>query len=316
MARPCRFGIQLSTLPADGWVERVRSIESLGYSTLFLPDHFGPQLDPTVAMTAVAAVTETLNVGSLVYGIDYRHPVVYAKQAATLHLLSGGRHEFGLGAGWMQSDYDEAGIGFDEPGVRVSRLAEALTLIRSMWTEERTTFEGEHFRVTDIASAARLPAGKRPRIVVGGGGRRLLSVAAAQADIVGINPALPHGRVVAETPSDLTPDRVAEKVGWVRDAARAAGRDPDDIELSSLSFMVSITDQGATVRDGIAQGLGMSGGEVECCPLFIVGTAEEIRDQLVRRRELFGISYVVISTEDPALIEAFAEIAVRPLTGT
>lgn len=315
MARPFRFGVQMGTLPTEGWEERARRIESLGYSTLFFPDHFTPQLDPVVAMTAAASVTERLNVGALVFGVDYRHPVVYAKLAASLHLLSGGRHEFGLGAGWMQTDYDEAGIAYDAPGIRIDRLGEALEIIHSMWTQDRTSFEGDHYRVENIARAAGTSDGSRPKTIVGGGGRRLLSVAARWADIVGVNPALPRGRVEPDTPADLTPERVREKLSWIREAAEAAGRDPDEIELSSLSFMVAITDQGATIREGIGQGLGMTEEEVAGCPLFLVGTGDEIQDQLVARREQLGISYVVISTEDIGVAEQFAEAVVKPLSG-
>ena len=116
MPKPFRFAVQISTLPADGWIERVRAYERLGYSTVFCPDHFGPQWDPTALLAAAAAVTTRLRVGSLVYDVDYRHPVIHAKGAATIQLLSGGRHEFGIGAGWMQTDYDEAGMTYDSPG--------------------------------------------------------------------------------------------------------------------------------------------------------------------------------------------------------
>ncbi|MDX1385290.1 MAG: LLM class flavin-dependent oxidoreductase, partial [Thermoanaerobaculia bacterium] len=173
MTHPFRFGVQLSTLPHETWRDDVRRIEALGYSSVFFPDHFSSQWDPTAGLAAIAAATETLRVGSLVYDVDYRHPVVFAKAAATIHLVSGGRHEFGIGAGWMETDYREAGIAYDRPGVRISRLEEALQIIESMWANERTSFEGEHYTVEEIAQAAPLPAGERPKILIGGGGRRL-----------------------------------------------------------------------------------------------------------------------------------------------
>ena len=128
MARPFRFGVQVSSLPPQEWILRVRRIEELGFSSLFFPDHFGTQWEPTAGIAAAAAVSERLQVGSLVYDVDYRHPVVLAKTAATIHLISGGRHEFGIGAGWMESEYREAGIGFDRPGVRIERLEEAVAM--------------------------------------------------------------------------------------------------------------------------------------------------------------------------------------------
>jgi probable F420-dependent oxidoreductase len=198
MPHPFRFGVQLSALPADSWAARLQRIEALGYSSVFWPDHFSPQWEPVAALAAAAAVTRSLRIGSLVYGVDYRHPVVLAKAAATIHLLSGGRHEFGLGAGWMETDYREAGMPYDRPGVRIERLDEALQVIRSMWENERTSFDGKHYQLRGMARAAELPAGSRPRILIGGGGRKLLSLAGRHADIVGINPTIVAGRVLPE----------------------------------------------------------------------------------------------------------------------
>jgi len=212
-AHPFRFGVQLSNLPASTWREQVRAIESLGYATLFVPDHFSPSLwDPTTMLGGVAAITETLKVGTLVYGIDYRHPVIYARQSATLQLMSNGRHEFGLGAGWMVEDYEWAGLEYERPSVRIKRLDEALTIIRSMWSNETTTFSGEHYQVTDVP--LNLEVDSPPQILIGGGGRKLLTVAGKHADIVGINPMLPEGRVTPDGPgpgADGRKDRVAAR---------------------------------------------------------------------------------------------------------
>ncbi|MEE8580479.1 MAG: TIGR03621 family F420-dependent LLM class oxidoreductase [Myxococcota bacterium] len=313
MPRPFRFGVQLSSLPAEGWVERVRRIEALDYSTLFWPDHFGSQWDPIAALAAVAAVTERLHVGSLVFDVDYRHPVIYAKASATLHLLSGGRHEFGLGAGWMESDYRQAGLDYDRPGVRIARLDEALQIIRAMWTQETSSFEGQHYQIKDVPRAAELPAGAAPKILIGGGGRRLLGVAGRHADIVGINPTMHEGRVTSRTAADLVPEKVREKVEWVREAARAAGRNPDQIELNSLVFVVAITDDPKPLRESLAKSSGMSVEEVADCPLFLTGSAAEIQDRLCQRREQTGISYVVIQGAQPELLEEFAAGVAAPL---
>jgi probable F420-dependent oxidoreductase len=315
MPRPFRFGVQLSDLPAAGWADRIRRIEELGYSSVFWPDHFGPQWEPTAALAAAAAVTERLHVGSLVYDVDYRHPVVLAKAAATIHLLSGGRHEFGLGAGWMESDYREAGMPFDRPGLRIERLEEALQLIRAMWREEHSSFEGKHYRTRNIAQAAKLDPGSEPRILVGGGGPRVLGVAGRHADIVGINPKVDQGRVTPETAADAAPSRVREKVRWIREAADKVGRNPDEIELNSLAFLVAIHDDPTGLRAGLAKNTGMSVDEVAACPLFLTGPPSEIRDGLEQRREDFGISYVVIQGHDPEVLERFAEEIVGPLAG-
>jgi len=315
MPKPFRFGVQCSSLPADGWVERVRRIEALGYSTLFCPDHFGPQWDPTAMLAAAAAVTTRLRVGTLVYGIDYRHPVIYAKQAATLHLLSGGRHEFGIGAGWMETDYQQAGMSYDRPGLRIERLAEALGIITGMWKGDGFSYSGRHFRVREIPRAAELPEGSRPTVLIGGGGRRMLTLAGRYGDIVGINPTLVEGKVTAQTPADLAPERVREKVEWVRDAARAAGRDADAIELNSLVFVVAITDRPQGIREALAKNSGMTVEQVADCPLFLTGSASEIRERLEKRREQTGISYVAIQGRDMEIVERFAAEVAGPLAG-
>ena len=314
MARPFRFGVQLASLPPDDWEDRVRRIEALGYSSVFCPDHFGPQWDPVALLSAAAAVTTRLRVGSLVYDVDYRHPVILAKASATLHLLSRGRHEFGIGAGWMQSDYEEAGLSYDRPGIRIERLEEAIQIIRSMWTQEKTSFAGGHYRIREIAQAAELPAaGGVPKILIGGGGQRVLTLAGRHADIVGINPSLPEGRITNRTAQDLAPDRVAQKIEWIRAGAERAVRDFSEIELNTLVFVVAIDDDPMGIREALAANTGMTTEEVADCPLFLTGSPSEICDRLAKRREETGISYVVIQGREPAQVEEFAEKIVTPL---
>ena len=315
MTHPFRFGVQFNKLPAEGWQDVVRRIERWGYSTIFFPDHFGTQWEPVGALAAIAAASERIHVGSLVYDVDYRHPVVLAKAAATIHLLSGGRHEFGIGAGWMETDYREAGMPYDSPGVRIERLGEALEIIRSMWTQERTSFTGKHYRITNVAQAAELPAGERPRILIGGGGPRLLRLAGRYADIVGINPTLIEGKVTPDTPADLAPERVREKTGWVREAAAKAGRDPSAIEFNSLSFVLAVSDDPKPLREALAKNTGMTVEQIADCPLFLTGSASELRDRLQRRREQTGISYVVVQGGKLDALETFAEAVVGPLAG-
>jgi len=317
MTFPFRFGVQVSGLPASGWQDYVRKVEALGYSTLFVPDHFGTQWDPTAFCAGVAAVTERLNVGTLVYDVDYRHPVIHAKSAATIQLLSGGRHEFGLGAGWMRTDYDEAGMPYDRPGIRIQRLEEALEICRAMWTRDETSFEGRHYRVQEIARAVEAPDDfVPPKVLVGGGGPKVLGVAARHADIVGINPSLPEGRITRDSAADLRPEKTREKVGWVREAAEAAGRDPAAIELTTLVFVVAITDDPKPIREGLAANSGMSIDEVADNPIFLTGPASEIRERLEARREALGLSYVVIQGRTPELLEQFAAEIVEPLAGS
>jgi len=248
-----------------------------------------------------------------VYGIDYRHPVIYARQAATLQAMSGGRHEFGIGAGWMIDDYEWAGMQYDKPSVRIERLEEALTIIESMWSKKKTTFAGKHYRVNEAPMKIEMPT--RPQILIGGGGAKLLAVAGRHADIVGINPKIPEGRITAATALEITPESIRQKIGWVRSAAEAAGRDPDAIELNALVFMTAMTDDPNPVREMVGASTGMTPAEVAACPLFLIGSASEIRDSLERRREETGVSYLVIQGQERAQVERFAQEIVAPLAG-
>lgn len=315
MPHPFRFGVQIHGLPVDSWQDDVRQLEAMGYDSVFFPDHFGDQWDPTTSLAAIAGATEKLNVGSLVYDVDYRHPVVFAKAAATLQVMSAGRHIFGIGAGWMETDYVEAGMPYDRPGIRVSRLEEALQIITSMWENEKTTFEGEHYCVKEIARATDLQGQPRPPILIGGGGPRVLRLAGRYADIVGINPKLVEGKVTKDTPGDSAPERILEKIGWVREGAEAAGRNPDDIEFNSLSFVTAIMDDPSGLRAGLAQNSGMTVEQVADCPLFLTGSAQEIRERLEKRREETGISFLVIQGGDKVVLENFAKEIVGPLAG-
>jgi len=303
-------------LPPSSWVEELREIETLGYSSVYFPDHFGTQWDPLTGAMAVAAVTTRLRVGTLVCDVDYRHPVVLAKSAATIQLASGGRLELGVGAGWMQSDYDQAGMAYDSPGVRIERLEEALQILEHMWKDEETTFHGKHYRITKIGKAIDPLPQPAPAIVVGGGRPKILAVAGRHANIVGINPSLHEGRITPETARDLTFERVQRKVDWVREAAEAAGRRFDELELSTLSFVVAIADDPGPIRDMIGQNTGMTHDEIADCPLFLTGSAGEIRETLLRRREKTGISHVVIQHRDLSATRQFAEAVIAPLAGT
>lgn len=314
MTHPFRFGVQLATLPPAGWRERVLRLEAFGYDSLFWPDHFGPQWEPVAALAAAAAITQRLKVGSLVYGIDYRHPIVLAKAAATIQQLSGGRHEFGIGAGWMESDYREAGLAYDRAGLRIERLEEAIEIIRGTWSRDKTSVAGRHYTVKD-AQAAVLPRPAPPRILIGGGGPKVLAVAGRHADIVGVNPKVAEGRVTAAAMQNATAERTLEKVRWVREAAAAAGRDPDALEWNALVFVAAVTDDPKPLREILAKNGGMTVEEVTGSLLYLTGSAREVRDQLEQRREKFGVSYVVIQGSDEKVLATFAEHVVAPLAG-
>jgi probable F420-dependent oxidoreductase len=302
---PFRFGLQTSSAadPA-AWRDRARQAEALGYSTLYVPDHFGDQWGPLVALTVAAEATTTLNVGALVFDNDYRHPVVLAKEIATLDLLSSGRVEFGLGAGWLRTDYEQAGIPYDEPSVRIDRLEEALEIYRQLWSGT-ATFTGDHYRV-DGAVGAPAPASKGgPKLVIGGGGRRVLSLAARHADIVGVNPSLRSGAVDAATAKSAVAELYDQRISWIREAAGARF---GELELQALTFIVAVGGDIGEVAKAIAPGFGITEDQAREVPIALVGSVEQICDQLIERRERWGLSYWVV--HDPEM-GAFAAVIDR-----
>ena len=176
MLRPFRFGVaSVETASGSAWTEFARRAEALGYATLLVPDHYLNPLTPVPALMAAAAVTTTLRVGCTVFANDFRHPALLAKEAATIDLLSGGRFEFGLGAGWLKDEYDQVGIPFDPPGVRVARMEEGLRVIKGLWGEEPVTFAGAYYTISGLEGTPKPVQRPHPPIYVGGGGKRLLS---------------------------------------------------------------------------------------------------------------------------------------------
>lgn len=308
--RPFRFGVQEHRAPnAKAWREKARLVESLGYSTLYIPDHFGDQLAPIAALMSAADATTKLRVGSLVYDNDYRHPVVLAKEAATLDLLSEGRLDFGLGAGWLASDYEQTGIPLDPPGIRIDRMAEALTIIKRFFAGGSVSFTGKHYTVKEVEAKPSPVQKPHPPIVLGGGGRRMLGLAAREADIVSINFNLSEGRINRDLVRTGLAEATDEKVGWIKEAA---GDRLSKIELSVTIFVVNVTDDRDAVAAAMASGLGSEPREVLEMPHFLIGTVEQIIEALKARRERYGISQVIVP-DDAA--ESLAPVVER-LTGT
>jgi probable F420-dependent oxidoreductase len=306
--RPFRFGVQCSRMPTvEQWRDLARRCEDSGYACLYIPDHFEDQFGPLVALTIAAEATTALRVGSLVFDNDYRHPVVLAKEIATLQLASSGRVEFGLGAGWMTTDYEESGIPLDAPGVRVERMVEGLAVMKGLWANERFSFTGRHYAVTEAHGLPR--PGSMPSIVIGGGSKRILSIAAREADVVGINVDLRFGHVGREVLEKIGPASWDERVRWVREAA---GDRWDEIDLQALTFVVNIGRPHADVAAEMAPLFGVSAEEAVDIPLVMVGTVEEICDQLLERRKRWGFNYIVVHEGE---MDAFAPVVER-LAGT
>ncbi len=295
MTTPFRFGIQAGG-PADarGWAELARKAEDLGVSTFTMADHLDDQLGPIAGLMAAAAATTTLRVGALVFCNDYRHPVVLAKEAATIDVLSGGRLELGIGAGWMTSDYEQSGIALDPAGTRIDRLEEALAVIGGLFADGPVTHHGRHYQVTDLEGTPKPVQQPGPPILIGGGGKRVLSLAARRADIVGINVNLAGGVIDASVGPDATLEATDEKIAWVREAA---GGRFDQIELQVRVHLATITDD----RDGLAAAmgpaLGLSPEAALASPHALAGTVDQVVEQLQERRDRWGISYIGLSAD-------------------
>jgi probable F420-dependent oxidoreductase len=274
-----------------------------------MADHFTDELAPVAALMAAADATTSLRVGTMVLGNDYRHPVVVAKEAATLDVLSGGRLELGIGAGWMTSDYAAAGIPFERAGARIDRLAEAIAVLKGLFAAEPFTFAGEHYRITGLDGQPKPVQRPHPPIVIGGGGERVLRLAAREADIIGINVNLAAGVIDERAFPNGTPEATDRKIGWIRDEA---GSRFDDIELQVRVHLALVTDDRETTIEALAPAFGLTHDQARTTPHALIGTVEQICDDLVERRERYGISTVGLSGDQ---LDAFAPVIAR-IAGT
>jgi probable F420-dependent oxidoreductase len=293
--RGFRFGVQVSKeTTAKGWAELARRTEAAGYEVLTMPDHFTDQLAPIPALMAAASATTTLRVGALVFDNDYKHPVVLAKELATIDLLSEGRLEIGLGAGWMISDYEEAGMPYDSPKVRIDRFIEGVAVIRGAMADGAFSFSGDHYTITNYNGQPK-PIQARPPLLIGGGGKRVLSYAAREADIIGINGTMTAGVVGPEALATMTAESVDEKVAIV---AAAGAHRLNDIEMNIRTFFVKVTNDRAATVEGISSMFGVSADMINASPFALIGSVEECIEQLLERRERWGFSYTIVGGEN------------------
>jgi probable F420-dependent oxidoreductase len=306
LLRAFRFGVQ-ATRTRDGasWAALARRAEALGYSTLTMPDHLGDQFAPVPALAAAAAATTTLRVGSLVLANDYRHPAVLAKEAATLDVLSGGRLELGLGAGWQRSEYDASGVTHDRAGVRLRRLVEAVAVIRGLMADGPFSFQGEHYRLTCLDGRPKPVQRPHPPFVMGGSKPRMLAIAGREADIVDINSSLGSDSPGPELVADMTPAGFHRKIGWV---AEGAGARFPEIELHLLVVFVTVTDDRRAAAAAGGREYGLDAPLVLELPIVLMGTVDQMVEVLQRRRDAFGFSYVSVLDE---AMERFAPVVER-----
>ncbi len=303
-----RFALQASKAASPAaWRTLARKAEDLGYSTLYVPDHLDDQWAPMVAATVAAEATTTLRVGTLVLDNDFRHPVVLAKEAATLDVVTGGRFEFGIGAGWMTTDYEQSGITMEKPSVRVARLAESLEIMRAMWRDGNATFTGDHYCVTGAAGTPVPTTPGGPPLVIGGGGRRILTLAGEYADIVSIVPSLTAGYVGPEVAAESVVEKYTDRVRWAREAA---GERAGELEFQCWTVAVRVVPNAEEVIASLASLFGLTPDQLRSAPLALIGTAKEITEILLTRREELGFSYVVVhEAEMDALAPVIAELA-------
>lgn len=289
---PIRFSIQLpGARDADAWKDKARRAEGEGFYAISVPDHLSPglpQLAPLVALTAAAMVTREIRLAITVLNNDFRHPVTLAKEIATLDLLSEGRVDLGLGAGWLEADYTLSGIrSWDPPGQRLARLEESIDLLRRLLGGDEVTFNGRYYQVAGFTSHPRPMQGAIP-LMIGGSGRRMLTLAARQADMISI--------VVNGPKADSSLDAFEERVGWIRDTVDPA-RDP----IIGVRVVVGALSAPGESRKDAAERIGAARGipadDLLSSPFALIGDRSEIKDRLVELNERYGVSYFTLSED-------------------
>jgi probable F420-dependent oxidoreductase len=316
MPRPFRFAVQsFSATSGQEWRERARRCEAHGYSALHLADHvLGPgpaiarsshpvqELAAVPAMMSAADATRTLKVGCRVFCIDYQHPAVLAKQAATIDLLSDGRLELGLGAGWLAAEYEALHIRLDSPGTRIARLEETIRAFRALFSGDEVRIAGSSVNLAGFAGAPKRPF---PPLMIGGGGRRVLSLAAREADIVSLNFNNQSGVIGPDGVKSSTAAATAEKIGWIKSAAGARFA---DLELEIGAYFTFVQPGAEKIAAGMGGAMGLSQEEMLRHPHGLFGSADAVCEELERRRETYGISYVTVGD---AAMDAFAPVVAR-----
>ena len=317
MSKPFRFGVQsFNADSAEDWAGQVRRAEELGYSTFHLADHIlgpGPALEKAnhpeqnlaaiPAMAYAAAVTRSINIGCRVFCVDYHLPVVLIKSAMTIDKLSGGRLEFGLGAGWITEEYQALAITKDEPRVRIDRLADVIEGVKAFCADGMADLTNDTIEWKDFSGVPKPLS--RPPIMIGGGSPRILRLAGREADIVSLNFNNRSGMIGPDGVGTSTEEETRKKIRWVQEGA---GDRFDDLEIEIGAYFTFVMDDPAPVLGQFAQMFGLSEDEMSRHPHALFGSADAICDELERRRELFGISYITVGKDN---MESFAPIVDR-----
>ena len=293
MTRAMRFATQSGGAPsAQEWLDRGKRIEALGYDTLAMPDHMiGGAWGPMPALAALAQVTTRLRLGTLVIDNDFRNPVVFAREVALLDVLSNGRFELGLGAGWLDRDYLGTGIPFHRGRVRVARMAEAVTLMKRLFTEEQVDFAGTYYSVTKAEVRPKTIQKPHPPLMIAGGGDEILAVAGREADIVAIVPPgiTGTGKLAVEA---VTLDKMKQQAALVREHA-----DGRDVELSMFLDCV-LTDERDKKMTELAEVAKVDRAMLSESAYRGIGTLDQIRAHIRMLRDTIGVTYFCLRGPD------------------
>jgi probable F420-dependent oxidoreductase len=300
--KPFRFlaeAVEASTIGELG--ERIRAAEAMGITTLVMPDHLVPQLAPVPFLATVAALSEHLRISAFVHNNDLRHPAVLAQELATLDVLSGGRLDVAIGAGWNEPEYRAIGLPFDPIGVRQARLTEAIVVLKGCFAEGAFSFAGEHYTITDYDAYPKPIQQPHPPVFIGGGGRKTLTLAAREANIVGLAPRILSGQ--RPDPMSITWAATEEKIAWVRDAA---GNRFDDLEFNVYpsQWPIVVTDdlrgEARKVIDRMKERTGMELTEQEVIdsPHIFIGSIERFVEKFSELRQRLGISSFLVGSVD------------------
>lgn len=316
MARPFRFAVQsFNAASGADWASKAQRAESLGYSAFHLADHIigpGPALSRTnhpiqglaavPAMAYAAAVTKSIRIGCRVFCVDYRLPVVLAKEAMTIDLLSNGRLELGLGAGWLKDEYEAVGLTMDTPGTRISRLEDVIRAVKAYCVEDELAVNNESVKWNEFQGLPKPVQTPHPPIMIGGGSKRVLTLAGETADIVSFNFNNRQGVIGPDGVQMSTAAETAKKLDWIK---AGAGDRFDQIELEIGAYFTFVTDQPDPIVSMFSQNFGLPEDEMRQHPHALFGGVSAICDELERRREAYGISYITVGEDN---IDSFAPV--------
>jgi probable F420-dependent oxidoreductase len=319
--RPFQFAVTAPPIRPDlaAWADELRHVETMGIATVVLADHWtdGYDTEPMVALSMAAALTSSLRLQAGVLGNDYRHPVLTHRMAATLQLLCNGRFVLGLGAGWLATDYETAGLPFDPPDVRVERLEEAVAVIKRLFEPEPLTYRGTHYQIENLDGLPKVE--HAPCLFIGGGRPRVLRLAGREADVVGLNASLRNGALGNHAVRDLAADQIAQKLVWIAEGAEQVGRQLEGLDLALNHWLVRVTETEAAAHqflERIAERLDVPVSILEASPAVLVGTPDQLVSKLRADRDRFGINVVQLDAGfHPSQLDSWSPI-IAELAGT